>query len=92
MPTETFDIGRLRRSYRRKKLTVLDILEAFGRGFMCVIKETVLVATGGLILFCLVVIAMMVDIEFGRLILIAVIILGVALLGRAIASWLGGGQ
>jgi hypothetical protein len=90
--SESLDIGQLRRSYRGKKLTAVNILEVFGRGFIRVVKETVLVATGGLILFCLIVGAMMVDIEFGRLVLIAVIILGVAFLGRAIAHWFGGGR
>lgn len=92
MKSEGLDYGKLRRSYRKKKLTALDILEAFGRGFMLILRETVLVTTGTLVLFCIVVAAMMVDIAFGRLVLIGVIILGVGLLGRAIGGWFGGGR
>ena len=91
--TERLDIPRLRRSFRKKaRLTVADILLAFGRGVIVMVKETIAVLAGGLILFCLVVAAMMVDIPFGRQVLLASIILSLALLARRIGRWLGGSR
>jgi len=74
------------------EVTVADILLAFGRGVIVMVKETIAVLAGGLILFCLVVAAMMVDIPFGRQVLLASIILSLALLARRIGRWLGGSR
>jgi hypothetical protein len=90
---QSLDIPRLRRSFRKKaRLTVADILVAFGRGVVVMVKEIIAILVGALILFCLVVAAMMVDIPFGRQVLLASIILGLILLTRRIGHWLGGNR
>ena len=93
MKPQSLDIPRLRREFRKKpRLTMAEIFVAFGRGLIVVIKETIAIAVGALILFCLVVAAMMVDIPFGRQVLLASIILSLALLARRIGRWLGGSR
>jgi len=91
--TERLDIPRLRRSFRKRpRLTVADIVIGFGRGVIILVKESIALAAGALILFCLIVAAMMVDIPLGRQVLLASIILSLALLARRIGRWLGGSR
>jgi len=90
---QSLDIPRLRRAFRKKaRLTVADIILAFGNGVIVMVKEAIAITAGALILFCLVVAAMMVDIPFGRQVLLALIILGLALLARRIGRWMGGSR